>query len=153
MFVSSRYLFSILPQQCAYCRCCRLDIQTRTQELLCPLKGVVITRTSTIYQHCFRTKELYGKQFNHLQAAQVKHHTSTAVPGSTTNQNGGLYDNIRQKQINLLPVLSTEWKHPSITATAKMRTHRKIWHLYYCSHAYELIRSHCPLKLYTRANS
>lgn len=90
IFISSRYLVPILPQQCAHCHYCKLDLQTRTQDLLCPLRGVVITRTSTIYQHYFCTKELYGKQFNHLRAAQVKHHTSTAVTGCTTNQSGGL---------------------------------------------------------------
>lgn len=90
MFISSRYLFPVLPQQCVYCHVCKLDLQTRTKELLCPLRWVATTHISTIHEHYSCTEGLYVKQLSQLQAAQAKLYTSTAVPGCTTNQNGGL---------------------------------------------------------------
>lgn len=90
-----QYLFPSLTQQCAYCCYCKFNLQTRTQEFLCPLKGGIITHTLTTYQHYYCTKELFGKPFNHLQAAlETLPLLSLAVQ---LIRMLALYDNIRQK--------------------------------------------------------
>lgn len=101
MFVSSRCLFPMLPQQCAYCHYCKLDLQIRTQELRCPLRDRVVTCTSTIYQHYSVQKNFMENRLIPFKQHKQNFTIPLLFPAVQVTSMVTLYDNIRQNQCRL----------------------------------------------------